>query len=437
MTLKRPQIFYGWIMVTVAGVGGVFTLGTGLWSIGIFVTPMQDELGWSRGTISLAIAIGLAVNGLTQPFMGRLYDRHGGRKVISVSLLVLGACTMLLSQVNSFWFLVVIYGFVMSVAAGGTSFVTIHAVLVKWFYRKRGVVVSISTAGATAGSMVLVPFATYLIIWAGWRFTWVALGAFIVFLAFPLALLIIRDDPKDIGEIPDGDLRDTIDNSPTVKTHVQRGPLEFDSWQESYRTAPIWQLTGAYFVCGMTTAIISAHYIPFAIERGISPGMAAMAFGLMSGLNIVGVLVAGSISDKIGRKNVLATVFAIRGLAYVALLLAPGAFGIWGFAVVAGFSWVASGALTSSLTADIYGLKNMGTLGGTTTLAHQLGGALSVYLGGVLYDVFGSYTVPFGIAGALLIFATIAVFSIREKKYSNRFQPLQSVQATAPSGDGD
>ena len=79
--------------------------------------------------------------------------------------------------------------------------------------------------------------------------------------------------------------------------------------------------------------------------------MAAMAFGLMSGLNIVGVLVAGSISDKIGRKNVLATVFAIRGLAYVALLLAPGAFGICVFAGVAGFSWVSSGALTWSRTA--------------------------------------------------------------------------------------
>ena len=121
-------------------------------------------------------------------------------------------------------------------------------------------------------------------------------------------------------------------------------------------------MTGAYFVCGMTTAIISAHFIPFAIERGNSPGMAAMAFGMMSALNIVGVLVAGSISDKFGRKNVLGTIYAIRGLAYVALLLAPGSSGIWVFALVAGFSWVASAALTSSLTADIYGLKNMGTL---------------------------------------------------------------------------
>ncbi len=435
-SVRRNGIFYGWFILAATFFAMLVTTGTTS-SFGAFIIPMSDEFGWSRGTISLAIAIGMGVNGLSQPFIGRLYDRHGGRKVISVSLLVLGAGTMALSLVNSIWFLVIVYGFVMSVATGGTSFVTIHALLVKWFYRKRGAVVSISTAGASAGSLVLVPFATYLIIWAGWRFTWVVLGAFIVFLAMPLAMLIIRDDPKDIGEIPDGDLRDTMDNSPTVRPQTQPGPLEFDSWRDSYKTSPIWQLTGAYFVCGMTTAIISAHFIPFAIERGNSPGMAAMAFGMMSALNIVGVLVAGSISDKFGRKNVLGTIYAIRSLAYVALLLAPGSSGIWVFALVAGFSWVASAALTSSLTADIYGLKNMGTLGGTTTLAHQMGSALSVFLGGVLYDVFGSYTVPFGIAGALLIGATISAFSVREKKYSNRFQPLQTVQATAPSGDGD
>ena len=435
-SVRRNGIFYGRFILAATCFAMVVTTGARN-SFGVFIIPMSDEFGWSRGTISLAIAIGMAVNGLSQPFMGRLYDRHGGRKIISVSLLVLGVCTMLLSLVNSIWFLVIVYGFVISVAAGGTSLVTIHALLVKWFYRKRGIILSIGTSGASAGSLVLVPFATYMIIWVGWRFTWVALGAFIVFLAMPLALLIIRDDPKDIGEIPDGDLRDTMDNSPTAKTEVQRGPLEFDSWRDSYKTAPIWQLTGAYFVCGMTTAIISAHYIPFAIERGNSPGVAAMAFGLMSLLNIVGVLVAGSLSDKFGRKNVLGTVYAVRGLAYVALLLAPGAWGIWGFAVVAGFSWIASAALTSSLTADIYGLKNMGTLGGTTTLAHQMGSALSVYLGGVLYDVFGSYTVPFGIAGVLLIGATISAFSVREKKYSSRFQPIQTVPATAPAGNGD
>ena len=186
-------------------------------------------------------------------------------------------------------------------------------------------------------------------------------------------------------------------------------------------------MSGAYFVCGMTTAIISAHYVPFAIDRGISAGMAATAFGLMSGLNVLGVIAVGSVSDKLGRKNLLAGVYAVRGLAYLMLLLAPGVFGIWGFAVIAGFSWIASAPLTSSLTADIYGLKTMGTLNGMTTFAHQMGGALSIYLGGALYDVFGSCDVPFAIAGSLLVVASLVSFGIKEKRFSARYQ-----QATGP-----
>ena len=98
----------------------------------------------------------------------------------------------------------------------------------------------------------------------------------------------------------------------------------------------MWQRTGSYFVCGMTTAIIAAHYVPFAIDRGTSPGVAALAFGLMSFLNFVGVIGIGLVSDKFSLKNLLGTVYAVRGLAYALLLLLPGLVGIWGFAVIAG-----------------------------------------------------------------------------------------------------
>ena len=438
--LRGNGIFYGWFVLA-ATFFAMFVVTGARNGFGTFVIPMGDDLEWNRATISLAIAIGWLCNGVSQPFLGRLYDRFGGRSVISVSLLVVGGCTMLLSLVNDisvfglfvldrFWFLVIVYGFVISVASGGASLVTIHAVLARWFSAKRGLAISISTAGASAGSLLLVPFAAYMIEFAGWRNTWFVLGAFVVFFALPLAWLLVRNDPSEMGEVPDGGAADG-ESGDAGRAAARRGPLEVDYWRDALKSAPIWQLTGAYFVCGMTTAIISAHYIPFAVERGVDPRVAAVAFGVMSALNIAGVLAAGWISDKMGRKNVLAFIYAGRGVAYVALLTLPGAWGIWFFAVVAGFSWIASAALTSSLTADIYGLRTMGTLGGTATFAHQIGGAVSIYLGGALFDVFGTYTVPFAISGTLLIGATIAAFSIREKKYSSKFQTMP--QAARPA----
>lgn len=343
---------------------------------------------------------------------------------------------MLLSQTNNIWFLIIVYGLVMSVAGGGTSIVTAHSVLSRWFYSKRGTALSIGTAGGAAGGLVLAPFAAYLIMHAEWRTTWIVLGAMQLLIAFPLAMLLIKNDPSDIGEVPDGrqiTLHGSAQNASKVRA---QGPLEAEVWRDSYKSPPMWQMTSAYFVCGMTTAIISFHYVPFAIDRGASLGMAALAFGVMNALNVVGVIAVGFISDRMGRKNLLGAVYAVRGVGYAILILLPGAFGLWGFAIIAGLSWVATAPLTASLTADIYGTKHLGTLNGVATFSHQMGGALSIFLGGVLYDVFGAYEVPFAIAGSLLIGASLATLTIQERRYSMRYQKHVSTTTMPASHPG-
>jgi len=413
-------IFYGWFILGV----GFFTLFVASGSrngFGVFIVPMSNDLEWSRGAISLAIALGWFVNGITLPFLGKFYDQLGGRTVICYSLIVLGSATMLLSLVTSLWMLIILYGLLMSTAASGASLVTVGAILSKWFYRKRGAAISISSSGASIGSMILAPFATYLILLIGWRITWGVMGGLVLFLALPLVFFLMKENPADIGEVPDGafvpDSQTQSDDKEEVVT-----PLEAEYWKHAYRSAPMWQLSVGYFVCGMTTGILSAHYVPFVIDRGISASTAALAFGVMMGFNTIGVLAAGFYSDKIGRKNLLGLVYATRGLAYAVLILGPGLFPIWGFAVIAGISWIATVPLTTSLTAEIYGLKNMGVLSGLITFAHQMGSALSILLGGVLYDIFGNYDLAFGICGSTLLVASIVSFAIREKKYSSKYQ---------------
>ena len=501
-------IFYGWLILA-AGFFSLFVSMGARNGFGVFVVPMTGDLGWTRTEISAAIAVGILVNGLSQPFLGRIYDKYGGRIVISLSLLVLGVMTMLLALTSNFGtnfgfrldfgvvdvtlsasllFLITIYGLVMSTASSGVSLVTVHAVLAKWFYRRRGIVLSICTAGTSVGGLFLTPFAASLIIWAHWRVAWIVLGAFVLVLALPLAAFLLRDSPEEIGEVPDGHQRAPM--SPTLAlvlkvvwmvvwfiiqlfalplvafiklvalvtrdksdsdsqgTSTGSPPLESDSWKDSFRSPPIWQLSGAYFVCGVTTLIISTHYVPFAIDLGISPAVAALAFGMMQGLNAVGVLVVGIHSDKFSRKNLLGTIYFMRFFAYVMLVLPsilsdfvgvgiPPSIGIWCFAYLAGMSWIATPPLTSSLTADIYGTKNMGTLGGFTTFAHQIGGSLSVVVAGILYDVTGTYVVPFGLAGLTLLGATLASWSIKERTYSIRYQAATPTPAVASAADGD
>ena len=417
---SRPAIFYGWVIVATTFLIALVTVG-GRSAFGVFVVPMSEEFSWSRSTISLAAAMGFLVNGLSQPFVGRLFDTLGGRKVILAGLATVGLMTIALALTFHIVFLILVFGVVMSIAWSGASLTTTSALLSRWFQRKRATVLSLSTAGASAGGLLLVPLAMAVLQRTDWRLTWVALGALVLMVAWPLAFFFLQDDPADLGLLPDGD-QPSVDGRQVNPTRAAPGPLEADSWRVALRSWPFWQLSGAYCVCGFTTAVLTTHFIPYAIDRGVAPATAATALGVMNGLNVVGVIVMGTLADRCGRKNLLALVYAGRGGAYALLLLAPEPWGLWGFAAIAGFSYWATAPLTTSLTADVYGLRALGTLSGLTFLVHQVGGATSIQFAGLMRDLTGSYTLPFTLAGLLLIPAALSAFSIREKKYAAKVQ---------------
>lgn len=420
-TSRRPAIFYGWVIVATTFVIALVMVGSRN-AFGVFVVPMSEEFGWSRFTISLAASLGSLVNGLSQPFLGRLCDRLGGRYVILVSLATIGSGMLLLATTFHILFLIAIFGVVMSIASSGASLTVSNALLSRWFRRQRATVLSLSTAGASAGGLLLVPLAMAVLQWTDWRLTWAILGAIVLLVALPLAYAFLRDDPAHLGLLPDGDEPSAAGAAPRVR--VGRGPLETDSWRVACRSSPFWQLTSAYFVCGFTTAMLTTHFIPYVIDRGFAPGTAATALGVMNGLNVVGVIAVGALADRRGGKDLLALVYTARAGAYAMFLLAPGAWGVWGFAAIAGFSYWATAPLTTSLTADMYGLKSLGTLSGLSFLAHQVGGAISIQFAGAMRDFTGSYAIPFAIAGLLLLPAALSAFSIRERTYSARYQAL-------------
>ena len=406
---QTKHIYYGWFVLAACFFATLISGGVRS-SFGVFVIPMEQEFNWTRDTISFALAIGVFCNAVSTPIIGWIYDSRpdGGKTVITLSLLVLGAATILLSLTSNIVFLIVVYGFLISTAGTGVGFVTIHALIARWFNRKRGFALSVSSAGVSIGSVLFAPFASYLILLSGWRISWVILGAFILFLAFPLALIILRNNPKDVNqqdhpELKSSDAQSTI----TASEFKTSGSLSNASWKQILKSLPIWQLSIAYFVCGTTTTMMAVHYVPFAIDRGMNPGNAALAFGFMMGINGLGVIMIGFFSDFMQRKNLLAITYSVRGLAYGSLLVFDEILGIWVFAFVAGLSWIASASLTSSIAADIYGLKKMGTIVGIMTFSHQIGGAIAIYLTGYLFEKTGGYEFPFTIAGSLLILAAL------------------------------
>ena len=435
---NTPRVYYGWYIVATFMFIALVINGARA-SFGNFVIPMSGEFGWDRGTISFAAALGALLAGVFQPFIGRIFDATGGRKLILASLIGVGVATVLLSLTFHILFLIVMFGVVGSFAAGGASISNTSALLARWFRRRRATVMGLNAGGASMGGLVVL-FAMILLQATNWRLTWVALGMLILVVVLPLAFVFTREYPAQLGLRPDGDEEPSED--PAVGAHpAGPGPLEADNWAQPFRSLPIWQMSLSYMICGSTTFLLSVHFVPYAIDRGVSPNMAATIFMVMLLLNVFGAVGAGLLADRFGRKNLLALVYFLRGSGYMILLLPgllgftllSGNLGLWLFALVAGFSWWATLPLTSSLTADVYGLRTLGTVTGVSFLFHQIGGAGSVWLAGVLYDLTGSYTIPFLIAGSLLFLAALSAFTIKERQYSTRYQTAPAV--AAPSGD--
>ena len=399
-------------------------------------------MDFSRTGISIAGGIGWLMNGITQPLIGHLFDKFNSRKVILISLVVVAIATAGLSLTFNLYFLTFLFGFVLSTAMSGASIGTLMPLLARWFVRRRTLVLGLVASGSSIGGMVLIIFSGYLVELVDWKLSWITLGVIVAVLALPMGIIFLRNNPAQMGLQPDGDPDPETDGA-TASLARRRGLFEVEQWYHSFRSPPIWNLSAAYTVCGITVGLLSFHFVPYADgQLGVDPTMAATIFGVLTGLNAIGAIGGGWLADRFGRKNVLGTVYSVRCLAYLVLIggliavergidipiVGSAALpSLWIFAILAGFSWIASVPITASLTAEVYGLRALATISGISFLCHQIGAFFSIIMGGVLYDMTGSYLLPFSIAAVFLVPAAIASFTINEKKYSVRYQ-------SAPAG---
>ena len=407
---RVSRVHFAWIVLGALSI--CMLAATGLRSaFGVYIKPMEQEFGWSRGDLSGAAALSLLLLGAVGPWVGRLADRWGPRRVVIVGLVILALGTMATSTVQSLWSVYLFAGLLTPLGAGALGMSVSSAVAARWFESRRGLVLGILGAGMSAGQLLVIPLAAALTLSFGWRQSFLFLGLGLLAVIVPLAWLV-RDDPEASGLRPYGATGPRLSVAATAEASAagRVGLLE------AARVPAFWLLMSTFFVCGYTTGgMVLTHFIPHSAEHGFSSMVAAQALGVMGAMNIVGTIASGWLCDHIGRRGPLAVYYLVRGLSFVLLIYVWNAPSLHVWAAIFGLNYISTVPPTTALTATIFGRYSVGELSGWIFLAHQVGAALGAALGGWLYEWTGSYDVAFFSAAILGFIASGLSLAIREE----------------------
>ncbi len=375
--------------------------------------PFQEDFGWTRDQVSLAVSVNLVFYGLSAPFAAALVNRLGARTVMMAAIGVVAAGSGLTIVMSELWHLDLLWGVAIGSATGAIAVPLSAIVATRWFVRHRGLVTGVLTASFATGNLVFLPLLAWITEAHGWR--WAAgLVAALAMLMVPVIALGMRNDPADIGVLPYGA------DEPPVRHAEPRNPFAtpFLVLRDAVRVPDFWLLAGTFFICGWTTnGAVQTHFVPAAHDHGISEVTAAGMLALIGVFDVIGATASGWLTDRTDPRRLLFIYYCLRGISLSALplLLGTGQWPLIAFAVVYGLDWVATVPPTVALTAMVFDRERAPVVFAWVFCAHMLGGAGAAWLAGALREKLGDYLLAFGLGGMLAIAAGIASLAIARR----------------------
>jgi MFS family permease len=360
-------------------------------SLGFFIQPMSREFSWGRDIFGLALAIQNLLWGLGQPLAGAIADRFGVFRVMSVGAILYAAGLLVMRYAATPLSLDFGAGVLIGFGLSGCSFNLVLSAFSKLLPpERRGVALGAGTAAGSFGQFLFAPFGVALIGNFGWQTTLMVFAG-LMLLIVPLSLALV-----------------------TPATTTREAPA---ADQQSFKTAlaeafghrSYVLLVLGFFTCGFQLAFITVHLPAYLSDRGITAQTGGWVIAAIGLFNIIGSLGVGWLQNRVPKRYILSTIYSIRAVSIVAFISFPvTTFSAIMFGAITGLTWLSTVPPTSALVALMFGTRWFATLYGFALVSHQVGGFLGVWLGGVVFEQFGSYTpiwwlsVTFGILSALI-----------------------------------
>jgi len=388
---------FPWLIVICGCLIAALTFGPRS-AMGFFQLPMLAEKGWDRTTFALAMAIQNLLWGAGQPFFGAIADRFGTWRVLAMSGILYALGLFLMATADSPAILHIGGGALVGLGVAAGSFgIVLSAFARNVPSEKRSLVFGIGTAAGSAGMFLFAPISQGMIDSFGWSDTLVYMS--IAMLIVPVLAIPLAGN-----------------SSSGVARQAEYEQTFGAALREAFAHRGFVLLTSGFFVCGFQVAFITAHFPAYLGDIGIDASYAVIALALIGFCNIIGSLASGFIGQRYPKPAFLAFIYLARSVLVTAFLLLPQTpITVVIFAILMGFLWLSTVPPTNALVAVMFGTRHLGMLGGVVFFSHQIGSFLGVWLGGYLYDRFGSYDPVWWLGVALGIFAAIVHWPIQEK----------------------
>ncbi|RJQ85060.1 MAG: MFS transporter [Desulfobacteraceae bacterium] len=382
-------------------------LGVGTYiSFGVFFNPLMEEFGWSRAVISGASSTAFLCAGVFGILVGRLNDRFGPRRIMSVTALLLGLGCVLMARLTSLGELYLFYGLIFGMGLSAIDVIALTTVA-RWFSQRRGFMTGIVKVGTGAGQFAIPLLAGALILHYGWRWAIALIGIGVAaalalmaqFLRRDPAAMILKNRPQTAGAdfaVPEADLGLSL--------------------SQAVRTVQLWTICLLNLFLVFCLMIILLHIVPYARDAGIPPLRAAGVLSTIGGVSMLGRFASGLVIDRRGSKIVMHACFLLLLGDLVWLQFADRLWGLYLFAAFYGLAHGGFFTAISPLVAEWFGIRFHGSLFGIVVCFGTLGGAAGPLAAGRLFDLLGSYQLTFRIVIGMALVAWGLLLSLRPVK---------------------
>ena len=409
---KAQKIFYGWWIVGGCFLILVVSVGAGLYSLPIFLVPLQEHFGWTRTSISIGAAIASISIGLMAPCVGAIISRFGMRPTMFVGTLIMAFGFIGYASITLLWHFWVA-SVVVAIGLSMVAFVPVQTLISLWFSRRRGLAMGLTLAGVGFGGLVLAPITGLLIADQGWRIAYATLAGVVLVPVLLVLLFVLRDTPSIMGLQPDGDpapknLKEEGHPDPSVLTG-----LEF---AEALHTKAFWVLIITVFFASFTSFGIVQHLPALLTDAGYTPAVAANTLGTAIGLSVIGRVLGGTMSDRFGAQWIYAFLVGSITVSAVVLLWPDQKFALIAFSVCFGLGLGGINVLLPLLVGMCFGLKDFSKTVGVVILAATLGSSTGPLFVGMLYDINGDYKLALAALIALGMMGIITATFIRRPR---------------------